>query len=144
MKTLHAAVIGCGLISKNHFKALKNVEHVCCTAVCDIDPDKARAAAEIHGIHQVYSDYKELLKDPDIDVVHICTPHYLHARMAIDALKAGKHVLCEKPMALTKEDAKQMLHILKRINEIMPQIDCCDSVNEGEKDNRGGKDDIEV
>ena len=102
MKTLHAAVIGCGLISKNHFKALKNVEHVCCTAVCDIDPDKARAAAEIHGIHQVYSDYKELLKDPDIDVVHICTPHYLHARMAIDALKAGKHVLCEKPMALTK------------------------------------------
>ena len=114
MKTLHAAVIGCGLISKNHFKALKNVEHVCCTAVCDIDPDKARAAAEIHGIHQVYSDYKELLKDPDIDVVHICTPHYLHARMAIDALKAGKHVLCEKPMALTKEDAKQMLEARER------------------------------
>ena len=45
---------------------------------------------------------------------------------------------------LGEEDAKQMLHILKRINEIMPQIDCCDSVNEGEKDNRGGKDDIEV
>lgn len=43
-----------------------------------------------------------------------------------------------------EEDAKQMLHILKRVNEIMPQIDCCDSVNEGEKDNRGGKDDIEV
>ena len=68
-------------------------------AVCDIVPEKAETAAETYKIPQVYTDYKEMLKNPDIDVIHICTPHYLHAEMAIDALNAGKHVLCEKPMA---------------------------------------------
>ena len=57
---------------------------------------------------------KEMLKNPDIDVIHICTPHYLHAEMAIDALNAGKHVLCEKPMALSEADALQMMRARDR------------------------------
>lgn len=109
MKELHAAVIGCGLISKNHLKALKNVKQASCTAVCDIEREKAEKAAEQYGIAKIYTDYHEMLADPDIDVVHICTPHFLHAQMAVDALKAGKHVLCEKPMALSEEDAKAMM-----------------------------------
>lgn len=109
MKELHAAVIGCGLISKNHLKALKNVKQASCTAVCDIEREKAEKAAEQYGIAKIYTDYHEMLADPDIDVVHICTPHFLHAQMAVDALRAGKHVLCEKPMALSEEDAKAMM-----------------------------------
>lgn len=109
MKELHAAVVGCGLISKNHLKALKNVEHAACTAVCDIVPRKAAEAAAQYGIGKTYDDFADLLADEDIDVIHICTPHYLHAQMAVDALRAGKHVLCEKPMALTQEDAKRMI-----------------------------------
>lgn len=109
MKELHAAVIGCGLISKNHLKALNNVEQASCVAVCDIEREKAEQAAKQYGIAKIYTDYHEMLADPDIDVVHICTPHFLHAQMAVDALKAGKHVLCEKPMALSEEDAKEMI-----------------------------------
>ena len=114
MRELRTAVIGCGMISKNHFKALKNVENASCTAVCDIAEDKARAAAEQYGIADVYTDYRELLENPDIDVVHICTPHHLHAQMAVDALNAGKHVLCEKPMALTEADALRMMEARDR------------------------------
>lgn len=109
MKELKAAVIGCGLISKNHLKALKNVEHASCCAVCDIVPEKAEAAAKQYDIPNTYTDYREMLKNPEIDVVHICTPHYLHGQMAVDALTAGKHVLCEKPMALSIDDAKRMI-----------------------------------
>lgn len=109
MRELRGAVIGCGLISKNHLKALKNVENAVCGAVCDIVKEKARTAGETYGVERVYEDYHDVLKDPDIHVVHICTPHHLHAGMAVEALEAGKHVLCEKPMALTVSDAERMI-----------------------------------
>lgn len=108
MSGMKTAIIGCGLISKNHLKAMKNVEGAECVAVCDIDREKAIRAQEEYGIPYVYENYKEMLQNEEIDVVHVCTPHHLHAQMAIDALQAGKHVLCEKPMALTKADALAM------------------------------------
>ena len=108
-KKFKIAIIGCGLISKNHFLALQNIPIAKCIAVCDIDLSKAQEAATKHGISRVYTDYREMLKKEDIDVVHICTPHYLHAQMTIDCFEYGKHVLCEKPMALTVEDAKKMI-----------------------------------
>lgn len=109
MSKLNVGIIGCGLISKNHLKALKNVAIAECVAVCDIEPTKAQKAAEEYGISKVYTDYHEMLEDADIHAIHICTPHHLHAKMAIDALNAGKHVLCEKPMALTADDARKMI-----------------------------------
>ena len=112
MREIKSAVIGCGLISKNHLKALRNVEGARCGAVCDIVREKAEAAAGAYsenGEIQIYEDYHELLRDGDIEVVHICTPHHLHADMAVEALLRGKHVLCEKPMALTADDAKRMI-----------------------------------
>ncbi len=108
MRELRTAVIGCGMISRNHLKALRQVENVRCVAVCDLEEEKAQKASEEYGIPEIYTDYKEMLRCPDIDVVHVCTPHHLHAQMVIDALHAGKHVLCEKPMALTMEDAGRM------------------------------------
>ena len=105
---LGVGVIGCGMISVNHFKALKQVGNARLTAVCDIDPralEKAAREQDVRG----YADYHDLLRDENVDVVHICTPHYLHAPMAIDALNAGKHVLCEKPMAIRAADGQRML-----------------------------------
>lgn len=109
-----AAVIGCGMISKNHLKALRNIEQAEIYAVCDIEKEKAVKAGEEYGVHKIYEDYREVILNPDVDVIHICTPHNLHGTMAAEALAAGKHVLCEKPMALTEEEARAMVEARDR------------------------------
>lgn len=111
--TLGVGVIGCGLISVNHFKALRQLKDVELVAVCDIDPTALNKAVEMQGV-KGYQDYHELLADDQVQVVHICTPHYLHASIAIDALNAGKHVLCEKPMAIKSADAERMVEAAHR------------------------------
>ena len=108
MKVLNVGVIGLGGISKVHIAALQKLENAKIVAVCDIKKDKLDAAAKELGA-DAYENYMDLIARPDIDVVEICTPHYLHAPMAIAALKAGKHVLTEKPMASETEDALRMI-----------------------------------
>ena len=78
--------------------------------------DKARGAAFAakHGIERSYDSYSEMLADPEVKVVHIVTPHYLHASPTIQAAEAGKHVLCEKPMALTIEDGERMIEACQK------------------------------
>lgn len=76
--------------------------------VCDIVPEIAQEAKERFGFAQCCTDWKEMIQDPEIDVVSICTPNNVHAPIAIAALEAGKHVICEKPIASTMEDAKAM------------------------------------
>lgn len=110
--SLGAGLIGCGAISVNHVKALRQLEGACLEAVCDIDPAHLEKAAEENGVHG-YADYRELLRDERVQVVHVCTPHDLHPQMAIDALRAGKHVLCEKPMAICLADAEAMAQAAK-------------------------------
>lgn len=112
MKKVNVAIIGCGGIANGkHLPSLKKVEQVELVAFCDIDVRKAQVAAEEYGTSgaKVYEDYKELLKDGSIDVVHVCTPNISHAEISIAAMNAGKHVMCEKPMAKTSEEAKQMI-----------------------------------
>jgi UDP-N-acetyl-2-amino-2-deoxyglucuronate dehydrogenase len=108
MKKLRAAIIGCGNIYTNHANSLFNSEFAELVAVVDVEEDRARNAAAQYNC-AYYTDYKEMLKDESIDVVHICTPHYLHSTMAIDSMKAGKHVLTEKPMDINVERAKEMI-----------------------------------
>ena len=107
MDPFRVAVIGCGAISGNHFHALEKLKSARLTAVCDIDPEKLKNAAEAQHA-KAYDDWRELLADPEIDAVHICTPHCLHRDMAVAALSAGKHVLCEKPMGLNAAEAEAM------------------------------------
>lgn len=107
-KALNAAIIGCGTIYKNHAEAVTALDNVRLYAVCDIDAQKAQQASAQYGC-SFYTDYHELLRDENIDVVHICTPHYLHATMAIEAMKNGIHVLTEKPIATSVEDALSMV-----------------------------------
>ncbi|WP_010272039.1 Gfo/Idh/MocA family protein [Paenibacillus senegalensis] len=116
-KKLKVAIIGCGGIANGkHLKALSKIDSVEMTAFCDIIPERAHKAAQEYGSEgaKVYEDYKELLQDGSIDVVHVCTPNDSHAEISIAALEAGKHVMCEKPMAKTASDARRMLEAAKR------------------------------
>ena len=105
---LRTGIIGLGGISGVHIPALMALPCARIAAVCDINEDRLAAAVDKTGA-QGYTDYRELLAREDIDIVHILTPHYLHAPMAIDTLRAGKHVLTEKPMASELEDARAMI-----------------------------------
>lgn len=109
MNQLKVGVIGCGSIAKfrhlPEYATNKNVEIV---AVCDIIEERAEEAAKEYDA-KAYTDYKEVLADDSIDVISVCLPNYLHAPVSIAALNAGKHVLCEKPMATSREEAEQMI-----------------------------------
>lgn len=109
MKPLKIGVIGCGSIAKHrHIPEYMANEHAEIVAVCDIVKDRAEEMADQIGA-KAYTDYKDLLKDESIEAVSVCTPNALHAPISVDALKAGKHVLCEKPMATSTEEAEAMI-----------------------------------
>ena len=109
MNTLHYGVIGCGVIGPLHAHALSEIPKARLAGVCDIERPLAEAVAAKHGGPFVTTDYRALLARPDIDAVCLCTPHYLHAEMAIAAARAGKHVFCEKPMAIAAADMDAMI-----------------------------------
>lgn len=114
---LKIGIIGCGGIANNkHLPALKKIPQVELCAFCDILPERAQKAAQEYGIPgaRVYADYRELLAQDDIDVVHVLTPNREHSFMTVDALEAGKHVMCEKPMAIDSRQALKMLDAAKR------------------------------
>lgn len=105
MKKIGVGIIGCGAIFGTHAFPLHTIENVEVKAVCDIKQPARETAGRLFDC-DAYTDYHELIQRDDIDVVHVLTPHYLHAPMVIDAANAGKHVLTEKPMSITLEDAK--------------------------------------
>ncbi len=116
MSRLKIGIIGCGGIANGkHLPSLKAINRADIVAFCDLIPEKAEKAAKEYGTPdaKVYTDYKELLKDESIDVCYVLTPNRSHAPISIDAMKAGKHVMCEKPMAKTAEDARAMVQTAK-------------------------------
>ena len=117
MDKVRIGIIGCGGIANaKHMPALKKLPQVEMVAFCDIIVERAEKAAKEYGIEgaAVYADYKELLARKDIDVVHVLTPNKQHSFITVDALEAGKHVMCEKPMAINSAEAKKMLDAAKR------------------------------
>lgn len=114
MKKLKIAVIGVGNISQVHIQAYLQNEHVELVALCDINEKVLRTAGERYHIARLYTDEATMLQElPEIDAVSVCTWNSAHAPCSIMALRAGKHVLCEKPMALNAEEAEQMLAVSK-------------------------------
>ena len=107
MNTLNAAIVGCGAIHICHLEALRQLAEVNLRAIVDIDTDKGLALAAEYGC-DFYHDYREMLCDTAIDVVHICTPHYLHKPMILAALAAGKQVFCEKPVAMNLAEVDEI------------------------------------
>ena len=110
---LQVAIIGCGgIANQKHLPALKGQAAKCdMVAFCDVLIERAEKAAAEYGVEgaKVYDDYRELLKDTEIDVVHVCTPNVAHSPITVAAFEAGKHVMCEKPMAHNTEAAQKMM-----------------------------------
>ena len=109
-KKIRVGLVGCGVIAKNHLVGLLFVEGAEVVALCDIKKEKAQGLAESFGLGaKIYSDYLEMLDAAELDAVHICTPHYLHAQMAIEALRRDIYPLLEKPMCINHAEMEMML-----------------------------------
>ena len=121
-KKLKAAIIGCGGIAEfKYVKALKSIPEVEAVAFCDLIPEKAVKVSKMLEAPdaKIYEDYTELLKDDSIDVIHVCTPNISHAPITVASLKAGKHVMCEKPMATSYKEAKLMCDTAKETGKLL-------------------------
>lgn len=110
-RIVNVGIIGCGgIANQKHMPSLSKIENVRMVAFCDLIPERAQQAKEKFGTPDAFvcTDYRELLAINDIEVVHVLTPNREHAEISVAALKAGKHVMCEKPMAKTAEGARLM------------------------------------
>ena len=102
-------VIGCGSIAGAHLPAERALDEMTTVAVCDTDEQAAQARAEEFEVESVYRDYHDLLADDNVDAVAILLPHHLHRDCAVAAAQAGKHILCEKPMAISISETDDMI-----------------------------------
>ena len=115
-------IIGCGGIANGkHMPSLKKVKDCEMVAFCDILVERAEKACADYGTEnaKVYEDYRDLLADQTIDVVHVCTPNRSHSEITVAALESGKHVMCEKPMAINSVEAKKMLDAAERTGKLL-------------------------
>ena len=108
-KKFRIALIGCGRISKNHFEAIDQIDGLELVAVCDSDAERAAQAGTQWGV-QHHTSYEKMLKDAKADIITIATPSGLHAEQGIAAANAGKHVVMEKPMAISLTGADALVH----------------------------------
>lgn len=114
------AIIGCGTIANSaHIPSYMNNPEAEIKYFCDIIPEKAQAAVEKYGCGTAVTDYREVLADPEIEAVSVCTPNYAHAEISIAAMRAGKDVLCEKPAARTYSEALEMLKVQRETGRIL-------------------------
>ncbi len=144
MKTHIAAVIGCGRIANNgHLPQMGKIEGLRIKYACDLIPEKAEAAKEKYPwVEQAITDYNVALADPEVDVVFVFTPNYAHYTVTMDALRAGKHVLCEKPITVNYALSKEMADEANK-RGLMLNIGVCNRYNKSvemlEEMNREGK-----
>ena len=109
MNPIRVAIVGCGRISDLHQLGYQDRDDARIVAVCDTKKANAKKKAKAWGVKKLYTDYHQLLEDPEIDLVEILTPHHLHCSMTVDACQAGKHVSVQKPMALNAKEADEMI-----------------------------------
>jgi len=114
MKTIRTAIIGTGFMGRVHLEALRRTEFVEPVAIVGRNEDAARRLGAGYGISKVATDYHDVLHDPAIDAVHICTPNAQHFSMAKDALLAAKHVLCEKPLAVNVAEGENLVSLAQQ------------------------------
>ena len=118
MSKTKIAVIGVGNISNAHISAYQKNPDVELYAFCDINETQLKAMGEKYGVTRLYTDKDEMLQElPEIEAVSVCTWNSAHAPCAIAALNAGKHVLCEKPMATSAQEAQAMLDAARKNNK---------------------------
>jgi len=116
-------IIGLGSLAKEQFgPALSSDPKSKLVAVCDVTMELAESFAASYGVERAYDSLEKMLKDPELDVLLIATPNNFHAEQTIQAAEAGKHVLCEKPMALTVPDCERMIEACKK-NKVKLAVD---------------------
>ncbi len=113
MDVIRAGVIGTGFIGPAHIEALRRLG-IEVVGIAGSRPERAQPKAEALNIHKVYEDWRDLVTDPAVNVVHITTPNYLHYSMAKAAIEAGKHVVCEKPLALNSQQSAELLRLAQQ------------------------------
>jgi predicted dehydrogenase len=122
MATIRTGIIGTGFIGPAHIEAIRRLGYVEVAALAEGSQELAEQKAAALSIPKAYGDWRDLLADADIQVVHICTPNTLHYPMAKAALEAGKHVVCEKPLAMDSKESSELV-------ELAAQTDRANAVN---------------
>jgi len=118
-RTARIGIIGAGAIGEVHLNALKTVSAARVVALCDMQAERLTETARAHGVERTFTDYREMLRQKDIDAVYVCSPNSFHCKMTIEALEAGKNVFCEKPMALSAAQGRKMVAAAKKSRKIL-------------------------
>ncbi|MEO8735963.1 MAG: Gfo/Idh/MocA family oxidoreductase [Edaphobacter sp.] len=116
MKKIKVAIFGAGFMGRVHTESLRRLGNIEVVSVAGSNLERARKFADAVGIERASGDYKELLADPEVSAVHICSPNSLHYEMTLASLKAGKHVICEKPLASSIPEAEEMISLARSKN----------------------------
>ena len=117
--TLGIAVVGCGQVARAHVTAIEQLRDARLVACCDVDEERANQLAEATGTPKRFVDLKDVLADDEVDAVVLCLPHHLHCRTTLAAAKARRHVLCEKPMAVSLSEADRMIRAAQRVRVVL-------------------------
>ena len=115
--TVRVGIVGTGFIGPAHLEALRR-NSVNVVGLAEASAELAKAKADELGIGKAYESYEAMLADPDIDVIHLATPNYLHYPHAKAALEAGKHVVCEKPLAMNSTESADLVRIAKESGKV--------------------------
>lgn len=129
MERIRVGIIGMGMIGARHIETLRRIGDVQIVAVSDQNYALAQQKAEQFCIPKCYASAEELIADPEIQVVHDCTPNHLHLEINSKIIKAGKHVFSEKPLGMTSAESAQMLELLKEHPEVVAGVDFCYRMN---------------
>src|ERR1039457_5966176 len=113
---LKAAVFGTGFVGRVHLEGIRRLRFVQVYAIGESQMEKARKLGEEFHVEKTASDYHQILDDPEVDVVHVCTPNALHFPLVTDALNAGSHVICGKPLSTSGENAHKLVALAKEKN----------------------------
>jgi predicted dehydrogenase len=116
MPKVKTAVIGTGFMGKVHSEAIRRLGNAELVAIAGVDEASARQLGHAMGVERTTGDYKTLLADPSIQAVHVCTPNAVHYPVSKESMEAGKHVLCEKPLTLSVQEAREMVELAKAKN----------------------------
>ena len=118
-RKVRLGIIGVGWPGREHLKGLKTCADAEIVALCDLDDSLLKDVAKQYEIERTYADYRELLKAKGIDAVSVCLPNFLHCPVTVDALKSGKHVICEKPPALNAQEAQKMAKAAEEAGKVL-------------------------
>ncbi|RME60431.1 MAG: gfo/Idh/MocA family oxidoreductase, partial [Caldilineae bacterium] len=116
---LKVGIVGVGGISRTHMPGWAASEHAEVVAGSDINGQALEAWGALHGVQKLSTNPADLFADPDIDIIDLCVPNMYHAELAIAALDAGKHVICEKPLAPTPGEIKRMIEARDRAGKLL-------------------------